>query len=70
MVESLVARRVVKVAVGALHCLALTDKGEVFAWGDNDHYQQGNSSHACNKVPTKVSLFGASATILVTVILL
>ena len=48
-------KKVIRVAVGALHCLALTDKGEVYAWGDNDHYQQGNSSHACNKIPVKVT---------------
>lgn len=40
VVEGLKDKKVVHVAVGALHCLAVTDQGQVFAWGDNDHGQQ------------------------------
>ena len=42
------------VAVGALHCLAVSDKGEVYAWGDNDHGQQGNGTTSVNRKPTLV----------------
>lgn len=36
-IQGLRGKKVVHVAVGALHCLAVTDNGECFAWGDNDH---------------------------------
>lgn len=36
-VQGLRGKKVVHVAVGALHCLAVTETGEVMAWGDNDH---------------------------------
>ncbi|XP_076284957.1 E3 ubiquitin-protein ligase HERC2 isoform X1 [Lasioglossum baleicum] len=54
MVEGLRGKKVVHVAVGALHCLAVTDTGQVFAWGDNDHGQQGNGSTTVNKKPSLV----------------
>lgn len=44
----------VHVAVGALHCLAVTDTGEVLAWGDNDHGQQGTGTTSVNKKPCSV----------------
>lgn len=39
-IQGLRGLRVIHVAVGALHCLAVTDTGQVYAWGDNDHGQQ------------------------------
>ncbi|XP_060526978.1 E3 ubiquitin-protein ligase HERC2 [Cylas formicarius] len=54
MIESLRDKRVVHVAVGALHCLAVTDDGRVYAWGDNDHGQQGNGTTAVNRKPAPV----------------
>ncbi|XP_015429351.1 PREDICTED: LOW QUALITY PROTEIN: E3 ubiquitin-protein ligase HERC2 [Dufourea novaeangliae] len=54
LVEGLRGKKVVHVAVGALHCLAVTDNGQVFAWGDNDHGQQGNGSTIVNKKPSLV----------------
>ncbi|XP_043204412.1 E3 ubiquitin-protein ligase HERC2-like [Amphibalanus amphitrite] len=53
-VEALRSHKVVHVGVGALHCLAVTDTGQVFAWGDNDHGQQGNGSTQVNRKPTLV----------------
>lgn len=44
----------VHVAVGALHCLAVTDIGQVFSWGDNDHGQQGTGTTVVNKKPCSV----------------
>ena len=55
LVESLRGKKIIHVAVGALHCLAVTDTGQVFAWGDNDHGQQGNASTSVNKKPALVS---------------
>jgi E3 ubiquitin-protein ligase HERC2 len=34
-IQGLRGKKVIHVAVGALHCLAVTDAGQVFAWGDN-----------------------------------
>ncbi|KAK2709534.1 hypothetical protein QYM36_013262, partial [Artemia franciscana] len=54
VVETLRGEKVVSVAVGALHCIAVTDSGQVYAWGDNDHGQQGNGCTAVNKKPSPV----------------
>lgn len=45
IVEGLKDKKVIHVAVGALHCLAVTDQGQVYAWGDNDHGQQVRDTH-------------------------
>ncbi|XP_054256531.1 E3 ubiquitin-protein ligase HERC2 isoform X4 [Indicator indicator] len=54
VVEGLRGKKIVHVAVGALHCLAVTDTGQVYAWGDNDHGQQGNGTTTVNRKPTLV----------------
>ncbi|XP_015606913.1 E3 ubiquitin-protein ligase HERC2 isoform X2 [Cephus cinctus] len=54
VIEGLRGKKVVHVAVGALHCLAVTDAGEVYAWGDNDHGQQGNGTTIVNRKPSLV----------------
>ncbi|KAG7228716.1 hypothetical protein INR49_008494 [Caranx melampygus] len=54
MVEGLRGKKIVHVAVGALHCLAVTETGQVYAWGDNDHGQQGNGTTTVNRKPTLV----------------
>lgn len=54
LVEGLKGKKIVHVAVGALHCLAVTDSGQVYAWGDNDHGQQGNSTTTVNRKPALV----------------
>ncbi|KAL0895990.1 hypothetical protein ABMA27_011981 [Loxostege sticticalis] len=55
LVEALRGRRVVHVAVGALHCLAVTSDNQVWAWGDNDHGQQGNGTTCVNRRPALVA---------------
>lgn len=54
LVEGLRGKKIVHVAVGALHCLAVTDTGQVYAWGDNDHGQQGNGTTIVNRKPSLV----------------
>jgi E3 ubiquitin-protein ligase HERC2 len=54
VVEALRAKKIVHVASGALHCLAVTDTGQVYAWGDNDHGQVGNGIAPVNRKPTLV----------------
>uniref|UniRef100_A0A1B0AIV8 HECT-type E3 ubiquitin transferase n=1 Tax=Glossina pallidipes TaxID=7398 RepID=A0A1B0AIV8_GLOPL len=53
-IQGLRGRKVIHVAVGALHCLAVTDIGQVYAWGDNDHGQQGSGNTVVNKKPALV----------------
>ncbi|KAG5897066.1 hypothetical protein JTB14_025882 [Gonioctena quinquepunctata] len=53
-IDVLRGKKVIHVAVGALHCLAVTDNGQVYAWGDNDHGQQGNGSTIVNRKPALV----------------
>ncbi|XP_048005438.1 probable E3 ubiquitin-protein ligase HERC2 [Leguminivora glycinivorella] len=55
IVEALRGQRVVHVAVGALHCLAVTADNQVWAWGDNDHGQQGNGTTCVNRRPALVA---------------
>jgi len=54
VVEVLRGKKVVHVASGSLHCLAVTESGQVYAWGDNDHGQQGNGTTVVNRKPTLV----------------
>ena len=54
LVESLKSKKIVHIAVGALHCLAVTESGQVYAWGDNDHGQQGNATTTVNHRPALV----------------
>ncbi|KAG8176599.1 hypothetical protein JTE90_026848 [Oedothorax gibbosus] len=54
IIEGLKGKKVIHVAVGALHCLAVTENGQVYAWGDNDHGQQGNGTTTVNRKPALV----------------
>ncbi|XP_052278368.1 E3 ubiquitin-protein ligase HERC2-like [Dreissena polymorpha] len=54
LVDGLVGKKIIHVAVGALHCLAVTETGQVYAWGDNDHGQQGNGTTTVNRKPALV----------------
>ncbi|CAH1402584.1 unnamed protein product [Nezara viridula] len=58
LVEGLKGEKVIDVAVGALHCLAVTESGTVYSWGDNDHGQQGNGTTLVNRKPSLVHGFG------------
>ena len=51
--------KVVSVAVGSRHCLALTTDGDVYGWGCNDRCQLGSSSQG-RPLPVKI-LSGISA---------
>ena len=51
-VEALSGKKVVDLAVGSMHVLALTDEGEVYAWGGNDQGQLGDSAMNSKAEPT------------------
>lgn len=57
--------RIVAIAAGGYHSLALSSSGQIFAFGRNDEGQLGstanNGSERANPVPTAVVLPGASA---------
>jgi alpha-tubulin suppressor-like RCC1 family protein len=48
--------KVTAVAAGAVHSLALTSPGAVFAWGGNNFGQLGDGSYAASDVPVRVKL--------------
>lgn len=50
-----------QIAAGAYHNLAVTDKGEVYAWGRNLNGQLGNGATANNEAVTAVSTTGVLA---------
>ena len=43
-VAAFAGKKVVDIATGSLHCVAVTSTGEVFTWGDNDEGQQGDGT--------------------------
>ncbi|KAK8970774.1 hypothetical protein KSP40_PGU018841 [Platanthera guangdongensis] len=53
-IPSLQDTRVVQIASGGYHSLALTDKGEVLSWGHGRQGQLGHSSTQVQKVPTVI----------------
>ncbi|GIY59956.1 e3 ubiquitin-protein ligase HERC2, partial [Caerostris darwini] len=42
LVESLSSKKVVDIAVGNCHCVAVTEEGDVYGWGLNDNGQLGD----------------------------
>ncbi|NP_001084549.2 regulator of chromosome condensation (RCC1) and BTB (POZ) domain containing protein 1 S homeolog [Xenopus laevis] len=51
----LLSKKVIKVACGSHHSMALTSDGEVFSWGYNNSGQVGSGTTANQSVPRKVS---------------
>lgn len=43
-VAALQGKKIISIATGSLHCVACSDKGEVFTWGDNDEGQLGDGT--------------------------
>jgi E3 ubiquitin-protein ligase HERC2 len=53
-VAALEGIRVVKVACGKMHTLALTSEGSVYAWGEGQYGRLGLSSNSSRAVPTMI----------------
>ncbi|KAA0712569.1 E3 ubiquitin-protein ligase HERC2 [Triplophysa tibetana] len=51
LLDSLQGKRVVDIAVGSTHCLALTEDGEVHSWGSNDKLQHFDTLFSNKKQP-------------------
>lgn len=54
--KSLPGERIIAVAAGATHSLALREDGVLFAWGGNDYGQLGNGSTMDSSTPIEVLL--------------
>lgn len=54
-VVALQNKKVVAIATGSLHCVACTDTGEVYTWGDNDEGQLGDGSTSAIQRPRLVT---------------
>lgn len=48
-------RKIVDLSVGSMHCLAVTEEGEVYGWGRNEHGQLGDMTMQCRTEPTLLS---------------
>ncbi|KAJ6792815.1 ultraviolet-B receptor UVR8-like [Iris pallida] len=53
-IPSLQDVRIIQIAAGGYHCLALTEKGEVLSWGHGGHGQLGHGSTQKQKVPLAI----------------
>ncbi len=51
-------KRIVSIATGDHHCLALSADGSLFAWGLNDQGQLGNRSYISSNIPVAVNREG------------
>lgn len=54
-VASLQGKKIVSIATGSLHCVACSDTGEVFTWGDNDEGQLGDGTVSAIQRPRLVA---------------
>jgi E3 ubiquitin-protein ligase HERC2 len=54
-VLDIAGKRVVSLAVGSVHVLALTDEGEVYGWGRNDYAQVGETTGGSVLEPTLIT---------------
>lgn len=59
-VAALQNKKVVAIATGSLHCVACTDTGEVYTWGDNDEGQLGDGSTNAIQRPRLVTALQVS----------
>lgn len=59
-VAALQNKKVVAIATGSLHCVACTDTGEVYTWGDNDEGQLGDGSTSAIQRPRLVTALQVS----------
>jgi RCC1 and BTB domain-containing protein len=53
--ESICKSGVINFSFGRGHVVALTDEGNVFTWGQNDHQQCGNGGEEYLKVPVQIA---------------
>ncbi|KAI8427526.1 hypothetical protein MSG28_002052, partial [Choristoneura fumiferana] len=52
-VTGMQGKMIVSIATGSLHCVACTDTGEVYTWGDNDEGQLGDGTTLAAQRPRR-----------------
>lgn len=55
MIEAFCSKKIVDFAVGSFHCLAVTEDGELYSWGQNEQGQLGDTSCTARAEPTLIS---------------
>ena len=55
VIESFSGKKIVDVAVGSVHCLAVTEDGEVYSWGRNEQGQLGDTSDITRAIPSVIT---------------
>ena len=55
VVEALYGKKVVDISVGSVHCVAVTEDGEVYSWGRNDQGQLGDTFTTTRAEPTIIA---------------
>ena len=55
LLNGLCGKRVVDIAMGGTHCLALTEDGEVYSWGKNEKGQLGDGFYNSKYEPGLVA---------------
>lgn len=53
-IEALSSKKVKDIAIGSLHCMAITEDGELYGWGRNEQGQLGNPSISNFTEPTLI----------------
>ena len=53
-IERFNGKKVKDISVGSMHCLAVTDDGEVYGWGRNEQGQLGDMTIQCRTEPTRL----------------
>lgn len=64
-VSALQGKKIISIATGSLHCVACSDEGEVFTWGDNDEGQLGDGTTNAIHRPRLVSSLQVSFSFLI-----
>lgn len=54
-VAALQGKKIISIATGSLHCVACSDTGDVFTWGDNDEGQLGDGTVSAIQRPRLVT---------------
>ena len=55
VIEAFSGKKIIDVAVGSVHCLAVTEDGEVYSWGRNEQGQLGDTSNIARTEPALIA---------------
>jgi hypothetical protein len=64
--EYLSDKQIIEICCGFGHSLALTNSGEVYAWGLNEYGQVGNKSYSNQLIPQKVNGFNDEKVVMIS----